>query len=590
METRKKRPGAVESSTCINLKAPSEIKQDFRREGQARVVIILKFDIVQTDPQRVNGLKAVLSEFPEGMAMTEIGSEDTLANSSRRSIARIGGLMVVVAIMLGWLATRAEILFADGLRYIAQAQALNLGKASDGLKKAVDHPVYPIAIVAVHRLLGGENPEDWQTAAQGAAIVAGVLLVIPLYLNSREIFGESAALPATLLFYAVPVTGHVFADTLSESTFLFFWAWGLWASLRFLKSGQIGWIPLVVVSSALAYLTRPEGLLLPAALVVALILSPKWVARGLGRRGLIALGVLVLGSAAVVGPYVALKGGLGTKPSIARLLGTAPRSAPGAVERERPPKEGQTEVMTYILAGKAVGKAVSEAVSWPLVPFWGLGILVFGLTSRDGLARQWRLLTVIGLASLLALIRLHATGGYCSPRHAMILSFIAIPTAAAALNWLLAQAARLVNDRVPVRSFGWVALLLGLCLFHAEEILAPLNQGMDGYRQAGHWLAAHSAEGSRVVDVTGWSQFYGQRLGYTFANLIEAQGDPKARWVVAREAHLKGPWEYCQRLRDLVNDRPPIAVFRGSVGQRPTKIYLFDRQPELARQESTPRH
>ena len=36
---------------------------------------------------------------------------------------------------------------------------------------------------------------------------------------------------------------------------------------------------------------------------------------------------LVLGPLLLVGPYVALKGGLGTKPAVARLLGTAPKSA-----------------------------------------------------------------------------------------------------------------------------------------------------------------------------------------------------------------------------------------------------------------------
>ena len=86
-----------------------------------------------------------------------------------------------------------------------------------------------------------------------------------------------------------------------------------------------------------------------------------------------------------------------------------------------------------------------------------------------------------------------------------------------------------------------------------------------------------------MVDVTGWSQFYGRRDGYTFENLVAAPADPSARWVVAREAHLKGPWEYCGRLRDLVDGLEPVEVFRGSVRRRPTKVYLFDRQPLIAR-------
>ncbi len=514
------------------------------------------------------------------------GSDDPKIHASQH-LRRILLLAAAVAILLGWLVAHTDILFADGLRYIAQARAHGLRPAGDGLKKAIDHPVYPLAIAAVHPLVGGDGPEDWQRAAQIASVIAGVLLIIPVYLVSRELFGDACAVPACVLFYLVPLTGHVFADTLSESTFLLFWMWGLWASLRFLKSGGIGWVLIVVGCSALAYLTRPEGLLLPAALLAALILSPRWVARGLGRRGLWALGVLVVGSACLVGPYVALKGGLGTKPSIARLLGTAPRSSAGAVERLRPLDPGQSEATTYLLAGRAVLRALGESMTWPLLTLAILGLL--GVRPRDAAARQWRMLGVIGVASILALMRLHATGGYCSARHAMILSLILLPAAAFGLDWLigwgLVFAKNWVPDRPPLKRLSWGVVLLFFAVINGSEILAPVNQGMDGYRQAGDWLAAHSSDQSHVVDVTGWSQFYGRRDGFTYESLVAAPADPMARWVVVREAHMKGPWEYCQRLRALVDGLEPVEVFRGSSRRRPTKVYVFDRQPRLA---STP--
>src|SRR5262249_37524279 len=153
-------------------------------------------------------------------------------------------------------------------------------------------PVYPLAVVYSHRILGRDGPGDWQWAAQLASVAAGVLLVVPLYLLAWDLFGAARAVPACLLGYAVPLTGHVFADTLSESTFLLFWLWGLWGAVRFLRTGAPGWVPLIVAASGLAYLTRPEGLLLPAALVATLILSPAWVARGLGKKGLAVLALM----------------------------------------------------------------------------------------------------------------------------------------------------------------------------------------------------------------------------------------------------------------------------------------------------------
>ncbi len=496
-------------------------------------------------------------------------------------IRRVALLMLGAAALLGWLAAHTDVMFADGLRYLAQARALEQGSATLGVTKAVDHPIYPIAIAAVHRLIGGNSPDAWQLAAQLASVLSGILLVIPLYLISRELFGDSCAVPAVVLTYAVPLTGHVFADTLSESTFLLFWSWGLWGALRFLKTGHPGWVPLVVAGAGLAYLTRPEGLLLPAALGATLVFWPFWVARSLGKRGIIALGVLIVGSAAVVGPYVALKGGIGTKPSIARLLGTTPHSAPSAVERMRPLDPDQTPTKTLVLAARAVGKALGEAVTMPLLALSVVGLFAF--VRHPGAGRQWTLLGVIWGASLLALLRLHATGGYCSGRHALVLALCALPSAAAGI----ALIARRLEGRGLGLSSRWVqAAALGLLVaWSAPEALGPVGEGFDGYRDAGRWIAHQAEDGETgvVVDLTGWSQFYGGIApGYTFANLVAAPADPEARWVVAREAHMKGPWEYCDRLRRLVTGLEPVIVFRGSAHHRPTNVYVFDRRPLLA--------
>jgi hypothetical protein len=338
-----------------------------------------------------------------------------------------------------------------------------------------------------------------------------------------------------------------------------------------------------VLAAGLAYLTRPEGLLLPAALAVTLALNPRWVIGGLGRRGVVALAVLLVGSAAAVWPYVALKGGLATKPSVGRLLGTAPRSAAHAVERQRPLEPGQTVARTYALAAKAVFKATTEAVTPPL-----LALAVFGLVAARPSgppARTWTLLAVIGAASALALVRLHATGGYCSPRHALIPALILIPAAAAGLCRLAERAS---GGRKRVAALAVAGAVAGLAAVWAPETLAPVNAGMGGYKEAGRWLADHAGAGSRVVDVTGWSQFYSRRPGYTFENLVAAPGDPAARWVVVREAHLTGPWEYCRRLSALVEGRTPVRVFLGSAGRRPTRVLVFDRQSPLALRTGAP--
>jgi hypothetical protein len=237
---------------------------------------------------------------------------------------------------------------------------------------------------------------------------------------------------------------------------------------------------------------------------------------------------------------------------------------------------------------------VTETVTLPL-----LCLAVVGLASirRGGLpSRGWTLLAVITVASVLALIRLHATGGYCSPRHALILALMIVPAAAAGLERLAEDAVGLAlrsnllsgGRGATVRS-GLVAVaVVLLALVHIPEILTPVNEGMRGYRDAGRWLAGHSGDDSRVVDVTGWSQFYCGRPGYTFENLVAAPADPSARWVVVREAHLRGPWDYCQRLSALVEGLSPVEEFQGATRRRTTKVLVFDRRARLARAADHP--
>ena len=80
--------------------------------------------------------------------------------------------------------------------------------------------------------------------------------------------------------------------------------------------------------------------------------------------------------------------------------------------------------------------------------------------------------------------------------------------------------------------------------------MTPLNGQFAGYRQAADYLASHVPADAKVVDLTGWSLFYGQRKGYTFANLIEAKGDfERDAGRGPRLPPQRGRWEYCDQIR-----------------------------------------
>jgi hypothetical protein len=481
---------------------------------------------------------------------------------------RVGLLMAAASAWLGWQITHTEILFADGLRYIEQARRLERGDWTQGVWKAIDHPLYPLAVAATHCLIGlDDGPDSWQLAAQVASAASGVLLVMPLYLTAWTLFGGSTAWLACAWVFLTPLAPHVFGDALSESTFLLFWTWGLWFGLRFLREGRVAWLGAALLLGVLAYLTRPEGLLLPLALTGSLGLCPLFSETRLPMRVTHRAGAfLTIAALCLVAPYIIAKGGIGTKPAVARLLGLAPPSDANAVERERPLEPNASILDVLGAAALSTLSAIRGVVTLPLLALAAIG---FGLTlrrTRGARLRPWLLLGLIFVGSLLALARLHATGGYCAPRHALLVGLPTIAASASGFRSLLAFLLK-CNGRRSFRLWRMSAigapvvfslLLAGL---NGPALLAPINEGAGGYVEAGHWLAKYVRGDDRVVDVTGWSLFHAQKTGYVFANLIEAAADPRARWVVAREAHLTGPWEYCARLRSLVVQATVVARF-----------------------------
>ena len=312
---------------------------------------------------------------------------------------RVALLMATTLGLLWWLTYHSEVTFADGLRYIHQAEQIDQGAWSDGILKAVDHPLHPIAIAAVHEVIGGEGPIAWQRSAQAASILASVLLdhpALPADPGDLRAVDRLARRP--------PLHGQPDrrvrhrSIVLSESTFLLFWTWGLWAAVRFLREGRFSWLPLTIGFAALAYLARPEGMLLPLALVATLLVLPlHWATRIYWPRWWVAVAFLVVGPLLLAGPYMAAKGGIGTKPSIARLIGTAPKAPPTALEREKPLPADQTTFQTYRYATQRMFRVMRASVTsrccrssllglivaWPWSPP-GKGLALLGDLARTG--------------------------------------------------------------------------------------------------------------------------------------------------------------------------------------------------------------
>jgi 4-amino-4-deoxy-L-arabinose transferase-like glycosyltransferase len=492
--------------------------------------------------------------------------------------------------LLGWVIKHAEPTSNVGLRYIQQAKQIEQGSWRDGLFHGLDHPLHPLAIAAAHRLFDSDGPGSWQRAALFVSFSCAVLLVIPIYLLSLELFEEHTAALAAVLVTVNPAGGYNVVNVLSETSFMLWWSFGLWASVRFLREGRFRWLLPATGFGALSYLTRPEGMLLPVALAATLLILPMLRATRINwPRWWRALVFVLAGLLVLVGPYVAIKGGLGTMPGIARVLGLAQQSHPLALEREQPLPPDQTGVQTYQVATRKMLEAFGGAVALPLLPFALVG-LTLAVRARSNV-RAWLLLGIVLAASAAALVRLHATGGYLSARHALVPGTILTLAAARGLTWLTGKVSirgrwlGLPHEQLRPGPAVWAVLIALLLVKPYLDALGPFLPGpFSVYHSTGQWLAQNTAADEQVLDLTDWSLFFSQRDGYHFADAYKAPADPATRWIVVRKPQFEDDWHCSELLRELIGGRETVALFPQQAGRNQMQIRVYDRRsaPSLA--------
>lgn len=182
------------------------------------------------------------------------------------------------------------------IRYIAIAQGLLQGRGFEGIDNRfpdiIQPPTYPWLIAAAMPVL-----REPLASARGLSVLAGALLVFPVSILTRRIFGSPAAKRAAWLVAVYPLLVHISGLAMTEPTFGLLVAS---AAVCFHRLGEReGGAGRAAVAGALlgfAFLTRPEGITYLAAgsslLFISLWLShrrPLSQAIGLAAVPLIAL-------------------------------------------------------------------------------------------------------------------------------------------------------------------------------------------------------------------------------------------------------------------------------------------------------------
>ena len=448
---------------------------------------------------------------------------------------RLLALVLLAVAVHAWLIANTAVTAKDSIRFARHALALwkpNQDKVQgspdrtfpDVLRAEQDPPGYPLALAALYFPVKAAWAEPHSTvmdrallAGQLASALAAVLTVFPMYWLGRMLFSKWVGFGAAAVFQCLPVYARESSDAISDGLYLFFAATALLLAARGLRRPTVGRFLVAGLAVGLAYLVRPEGLLI---LFPCLAAVPLWMGvsgRWGGKSTAAWLTALAVGTAIPVAPYVAVIGRLTNKPTTNDPFQTAP-----VHPRENMLKgaAGSPPFASWVPAdatgARRVGLAVWESgKEWLKATHYSVGVLaVFGLFF---LRRRFRdepalwLLVVFGATTAAAMVALAEVRGYVSERHGLPLAMTCVYFAVAGLVPLFAWAGR--NALVWNGLYGWRSLGAVVCaaiiLSGGRQLVRPLHDNRLGHKLAGEMLRTRvNTSTDTLVDPYGWVVFY----------------------------------------------------------------------------------
>jgi hypothetical protein len=536
-------------------------------------------------------------------------------------------LLVLLAALVQWtVALRSPLVSPDGLRFLRLARWIDERGLSETIERTGQHPLFPLATVGAEKCLatvaGRQGSPSWQLAGRLAAGGAMVLMVVPLYGIGLMLFCRTTAFLGTALFVLLPETASLGADVLSDSTYLFFFATALWAGLRFLERRQAAWLVLCGIGSGLAYLARPEGLLiaLAAALAVfALALNRR--ERLPWPRAAICAVCLFAGLALFTVPFALSTGAITPKSSLTLTIGanaiwdmpeenaplptlfndgTAAEPAPGRIELpESPGRDFAFEAKEhsnsqryrgYTAAAADFIQELSRATRVVFLVLALAGVIAFEVRARSVIAGRFAALAIVLFA--LVLVQFARSSGYIATRHTLTIVVLLVFWSAAGgrsffvalLAWLERRRRRLdgtlagaahVERRAAISFFATAALV---CL---PASLRPQHLSRMAHAEAGRWLAENSEPDAVVLDTYGWASLRANRRAYGYPEARQAFEDPRLGYVVAVRKEITAPSARAETLRYLLKTAgEPAGEFKGPADKSREDVLVYRWHPE----------
>jgi 4-amino-4-deoxy-L-arabinose transferase-like glycosyltransferase len=373
--------------------------------------------------------------------------------------------LIALALVMRWVAwSNALMMFNDGPDFLWQAQMMLEGRWLESLHHQY-HPLYAVTVAGLSWI-----SDDLADAAAWASILSSCLLIAGVFGTARVLLPDryAVALVAGLLAAIHTRTVRYGADVQSDALMMAMAALACWTGLLGWRRRRLAWMLASGVFVGLAYLTRPEALILVAPLGL-------WVLDGLRRKGELARRVgsglaFSLGLTVALLPFVLaiheFTGGWGlSMHSQLRAFGLAPAGVELGFHPESPMASPLLGPHPSLVPGPGLawGAAIAAAID-NLMDGLRIDMLIFSSVGAVWLWRSRRreLLLISGVLLLLfflGTVQSKHAGWFASGRYFSIPVVLLFPVAAAGWLWIWERAASPRAGRA-VRALLVVALVL----------------------------------------------------------------------------------------------------------------------------------
>jgi len=461
------------------------------------------------------------------------------------------------------------IISRDGVSFLSIAQYFEQGEITKGLGHDF-HPFYSMMIAAGSYLVG-----DSQLTGQIISIVAGSLLVVPVFCLGKSLFEEQVGFVAGLLAAFHPYLARISADVLSDSLYIFFFASGISAGWDALKRRRRLSFFLAGVYAAFAYLTRPEG-------IGILILVGFWVlmagSRSFGipaRKVVASFLLLVFGFLLFASPYlIYLRKETGhwiltKKKSVGAIIGIESKRTEfidnmnSRTKAEKTSTQGGREAWTLADMSEPLHAEFFSVISIEVLkkvfkffvkltttfhPILFLFFL-FGVYKSKKISgmdkRQWFILSFLFLY-LPILYLLFLNIGYVSHRHLLPVFVIGLFWTAIGVQESRIWALRKVCELNPLRRLSpnkvsSIVMILIIAIL-LPMTLKPQRRDKIWIKQAGLWITENCLINPKIMGYDSRIAYYAggtnveTLAGYTFQE-IESVLESKEVDIVVLESH-----------------------------------------------------